>query len=421
MLKRIDPRDVELGMFIHQLEGSWFSHPFWKSRFLLDDPAQLARLRASRVAGVVIDTDRGRDVNAVSAPGPAPSPIQPDAAPRRATRTRAPVPEARPANPMAPRSIGREFGQASRIAERSKRAVSRLFFEVRLGKTIKPGLVEPVINDILASVQRNAHAFNGLMRCKRDSEHLFAHALATAALMITLGRRLRLPPDLLREAGMAGLLLDIGIGNLPVDLAQYHGDPHRIPRHILRDHAQLGHAMLQDGALPEAVATACLQHHERMDGTGYPAGLSGPAIGVLGRMAAICDAYDELVNASASEAPLDPAAAIARMQADAGAFDAAMLASFIEAMGIYPIGSVVQLRSGRLAMVVDQCPHDIARPTVSAFYSLVSGGMIAPETIPLANCFGEDAIEATVSPEAFGITDMAALRERLFVTACGGK
>ena len=426
MLKRIDPKNVELGMFIHQMEGSWFSHPFWKSRFLLTEPARLELLRTSTIPGVIIDTERGRDLDEPlaapprqsAAPNPAPAPRRAYAQPAPARQTAVAATRATPS--LAPRSLAREFGQASRTAERSQRAVSRLFFEARLGKMIKPGLVEPVINDILASVQRNPHAFNGLMRCKQGSEHLYHHALAVSALMISLGRKLRLPPDMLRQAGLAGLLQDVGIGHLPVELASFQGDHRLIPPEIMRDHVELGHAVLVAGGLPEPVATACLQHHERMDGAGYPQGLTGPAIGVLGRMAAICDTYDELVNGNGPATGLDPAAAIERMQEQPGAYDATMLESFIEAMGVYPIGSVVALRSGRLAMVVDQCPHDIARPTVRAFYSLVTGGMIAPVEIALATCQGEDAIEGTVSPEAYGISDMAALREKLFLAACAG-
>ena len=298
--------------------------------------------------------------------------------------------------------------------------VSRLFFEARLGKTIKPGLVEPVINDILASVQRNAQAFNGLMRCRQGSEQLYHHALAVSALMISLGRKLRLPPDMLRQAGMVGLLQDIGIGHLPVDIASHGGDHHAIPEDMLRQHVPLGHELLVAGGLPEPVTSACQQHHERIDGTGYPLGLKGAAISLMGRMAAICDCYDELANPDNAATAGDPAAAIARMQDMQGAFDTALLESFIEAMGVYPIGAVVQLRSGRLAMVVDQCPSDIARPRVRAFYSLIAGGMIPPVEIDLAHCYGEDAIEGSVSPQAYGIADMAALREKLFTAACAG-
>jgi HD-GYP domain-containing protein (c-di-GMP phosphodiesterase class II) len=258
------------------------------------------------------------------------------------------------------------------------------------------------------------------MRCKQGSEPLYHHALAVSALMISLGRKLRLPPDMLRQAGLAGLLQDVGIGRLPVPLASYHGDHRQIPPAIMCEHVRLGHGVLLAGGLPDPVAAACLQHHERMDGAGYPHGLTGPAIGVLGRMATICDSYDELVDGGGGASGLDPAAAIARMQDMAGAFDAAMLENFIEAVGVYPIGSVVALRSGRLAMVVDQCHSDIARPKVCAFYSLVTGGMIAPVEVDLANCFGEDAIEGTVSPEAYGISDMAVLREKLFPSACAG-
>ncbi|MDE2597709.1 MAG: DUF3391 domain-containing protein, partial [Sphingomonadales bacterium] len=179
MLKRIDIADVQLGMFIHKLEGSWFKHPFWKSRFLLDDPETLENLRYSEVDGVIIDTSKGKDAVPFLPTG-----MEPSAPPQRGFARTATQPRVRRAAPgAAPASqpafdlrstarqgMAREFGTAGKVADKGRKVVSRIFLESRLGKTIKSSQVEPVIEDIFSSVQRNPHAFNGLMRCKRDNE-----------------------------------------------------------------------------------------------------------------------------------------------------------------------------------------------------------------------------------------------------------
>lgn len=432
MLKRIDVSDVELGMFIHKLEGNWFKHPFWKAKFVLEDEQTLDDLRCSDVPAVIIDTERGLDlrpapvrqlVGAGAEAGAATTRILAPGA-RRAARIAAEASSGAQFDlrSTAPQTIAREFGNATRVADKSRKVISRVFLEARLGKSIKAATIEPVVEDIFASIQRNPHAFNGLMRCKRDNEYAYRHALAVSALMISLGRQMKLHPEELKLAGMAGMMIDVGVGHLPVDLAAVDGDFRRLDERIFREHAKLGYDFLQAGGMPESVATACLEHHERMDGAGYPKGLRGADISMFGRMAAICDTYDWLVNDGADGAGLDPAAAIERLSDDrftgsGGAFDSEVLAHFIDAIGIHPIGSVVLLASGRLAMVVMQDDADPSRPTVRTFWSTKEQKMVTPGDIDLANCFGEDHIVGTADPDAYGCSDFARLREKLFTTA----
>lgn len=411
MLKRIAPSDAQIGMFIHKLEGSWFSHPFWKSRFLLTDPGQLAKLRHSDVEGVIIDTAKGRDVDGAQAPT--------DTAGRKPARVRPVWRDIVPTSPsLAPSSMAREFGRAAQVAERGIKVVSRAFFEMRLGKGVRHELVSPVIEDIFASVQRNAHAFNGLMQCKRDAEYVYRHALATSALMIALGRQMKHSPDELHQAGLAGLMLDCGIGLLPVVLADYGGDPRAIPPPLWREHVRYGHDFILGSDFGGDIARACLEHHERIDGAGYPHGIRGDALSPLGRMGAICDAYDELVNDVDGRGGMDPAAAMARMLGDAGAYDEAMLKAFVSAVGVYPIGSIVLLQSGRFAMVVDQNAEDPALPRVRCFHSRTLGRAVAQDTVDLAHCYGQDAIAALADPEDLPAEELHRIRAKLLAAAC---
>lgn len=429
MLKRVSISDVELGMFVHKLEGSWFKHPFWKSRFMLEEPEMLADLKASELDTVIIDTSKGRDLRprpvepaATQAPQPTPNSIVRPAHAQQQRRFQ-PAPAIASKSPelrsTTPHSMGREFGLANRVAGQSQKFVSKVFLESRLGKTINPSDVEPVIEDIFASIQRQPHAFNGLMRCKRDIEQVYRHALSMSALMISLARQMKLSPDAIRQAGMAGLLKDVGIAlipdngsSMPSDIAAVHDADRGC------DHTILGHDYLKLGDdLPEAVLEATLQHHERLDGSGYPNRLKGDDIGIMARMAAICDVYDDLVTDHQSRSAIEPAAAIDQLLGAQGQFDPAILKHFIDAMGIYPIGSVVRLRSNRLALVVNQDPSDQARPLVRVFYSISERRQVRPQDIALADCFGEDAIEGAADPAVYGISDFPQLRERLFTAA----
>ena len=426
MLKRIDVSDVELGMFVHKLEGSWFKHPFWKSRFLLNDNETLQSLQASDVDGVIIDTSKGLDLRPQPVRTPPVKTAAP-AAPARKPRFSA-APATRRATPSqfglratGAQTMAQEFGNAQTVAGQSRKVVSKMFLEARLGRSIKAAQVSPVIEDIFCSIQRNPHAFNGLMRCKRENEYVYRHALAVSALMISLARQMKMRPDEIRVAGMAGLLHDVGIGHLPDDLAAYGGDYRNVPDEIFRQHVQLGANSLQMGGdIPEAVQDVCLHHHETLDGTGYPAGLKGDEISLLARMAAICDTFDSMVSDTAEGVGMNPASAIEQMSYLKGWFDQTILQHFVATMGIFPIGSVVLLRSGRLAMVVDQFPDDLHKPVVRVFYSVAERRAVRPQILALGECFGEDDIVRSVDVDDYDIPDFQRLRQSLFAGAAKG-
>ncbi|MCW1383523.1 DUF3391 domain-containing protein [Novosphingobium sp. KCTC 2891] len=420
MLKRVDTSDIELGMFIHKLEGSWFKHPFWKSRFLLEDERVLESLQASDVPAVIIDTSRGKDVRPGRGGGEIPrlAPMLRGFGQARRAAVQVLPARAHPlraAHPTAPQSTFREFGTAQKAVTRASKVVSRVFLEARLGKAVAASDVEPVIEDIYASVQRNLYAFNGLLRCRQDSEYVYRHALAVSALMIALARTMKLSPLDMREAGMAGLLMDIGVGQLPVDQVASEGDYRQLDAELLHSHVLLGHALLKAaGDIPDQVLRVCLRHHEALDGSGYPQGLAGDDIDLLSRMAAICDLYDNLICGAPGEPGLDPAEALRRLSAMGPALDPEVLHHFVDTVGVYPIGAFVRLRSERLAMVVDEDPSDSARPTVRVFHSLATGKPIRQQTIALAHCYGEDEI---VGSADIAVPDIAGLRERLLAAA----
>jgi HD-GYP domain-containing protein (c-di-GMP phosphodiesterase class II) len=424
MLKRIDTVDVELGMFIHRLEGNWFRHPFWKARFLLEDENLLDRLRDSSVPGVVIDTARGRAPARSESPQAATSgtPVLQRGARRAAAARARGLAEAdgeAELRSLAPRTMAREFGLANRVAAKSRRAIGRVFLQARLGKAVEASAVQPVVEDIFASIQRHPHAFNGLMRCKRDTEFIYRHALAVCALMISLGRAMKLSSDAIRMAGTIGLLIDLGVGHLPLD-GEAPTDFRDIDPALFSDHVRIGYDILTAGHCPEAVALACLHHHERIDGSGYPQGLAGDEISRFGRMAAICDSYDWLVDDSAGHAALDPAAAIEWMAQPAAGLDPELVELFTRAIGIHPIGSMVELASGRLAMVVAQDDDDPMGPRVRVFWSLRDRRALPPSDIALARCFGEDRIVGRAEAADLVPGELGPLRERLFAGACGG-
>lgn len=414
MLKRVETSELRLGMFIQKLEGSWFKHPFWKSKFLLEEMWMLEALQGSAVDAVIIDTERG--LNNVPEREVA---LAGNTAPQQ--QRGMPLVPARPtANKFAAARVAtaKEFGTARKIAERHSKLVSRVFLEARLGRGISARTVDPLIDDIYASVQRNLYAFNGLLRCREDSEETYRHALATSALMIALARQMNLSAAETREAGMAGLLMDVGAsqeaGGPPHPEDVWAGTSGDLETDVHCQHVLAGHALLKAaGDIPDAVIKVCLRHHERLDGSGYPHRLAGSDIDQLSRMAAICDTYDLLVAGREGRPGLDPAEAIRHMGEHCDGLDPAIMVDFLEMVGIYPIGAFVELRSGRLAMVVDEDPTERALPTVYTFWSRPLDKKVKGEIIVLSQCYGADGIVGIAQLGRLDLPPLGTLRESL--------
>ena len=426
-------------MFIHKLEGPWLKHPFWRTKFLLTDPQTLADLRASDVEGVMIDVAKGDDVGGssqaggvitklrrslVSATTPAGDTGSVVAERVRAERMRKLVSTRSNVVPFNARSTGalsvaREVGHARAVVARANRVLSAVFEQARLGKAISRGQVEPVIEDLFASVQRNPHAFNGLMRIRRENSSLYAHGLAVSALMIALGRQMGLDEERVKEAGLAGLLMDVGMGHLPLDVSSISEDLSAAERKIVETHTMLGYEFLHlGGGIPEDVAIVCLEHHERCDGSGYPNALTGENISLFGRMAAICDVYDSMTSDRPHRPRIDPNAALGLMRAMEGELDDEILDHFIESVGVYPIGSVVRLNNGKLALVVDQNIGEYTSPRVWTFYDMNTRSLIKPEDLDMRLFKNQIEIVSSDDGSDHGIENFAALREMVFNTAC---
>jgi HD-GYP domain-containing protein (c-di-GMP phosphodiesterase class II) len=415
MLKHVELSELEVGMFVHKMDGSWFDHPFWKSNFLIEDSKRLQTLRSSKLRGVVIDTSKGKDVSA-AAPKPCAAGSEPASATRERIRTISTRSKREAASSM-PTTMEQELHAAEAIASKAQDRLHKTFLAARLGRAVNVKAVEPVVSDILASVRRNPHAFSSLMRCKLKNEQMFRHALSVSALMVSLGRKMKLPAQDIHNCGLAGLLLDIGVNYLPQTLEPPGGDFRNAGPEVWHQHVMLGYrALANDWDLPQIVLDAVLQHHERLDGSGFPKGLEGREISTAARMAAICDTFEFLMSRTGPAAALDPATAVQHMTAMKGAFDEDILRHFIESVGLYPVGSFVRLRSDLIAMVIDEDYKDHTRPVVQAFYSLAEGKQIKPHRIALAQVGDEHRIMDIADLSGLNLPEPGYLREMIFLS-----
>ena len=416
MLKKIGVDDLRIGMHLHALGGSWIDHPFWKTKFVLSDPADLARVRESGVGECWIDTALGRDVEAVAPPaataesvGPAAPPAAPDLA-DDAPRT-------------LPVAIDDELARAAELLNRSRDVVESLLDDARLGRALQAEQCLPLVEEITGSLGRNPDAFVGLARLKTHDGYSYLHSVAVCALMVSLGRRLRLDDAAVRHAGLAGLLHDIGKAAIPLEFLNKPARLTAAEYDIVKRHAVHGHAMLSGTkGIPGEVLDVCLHHHERPDGRGYPQGLADAEISQFAKMGAVCDVYDAITSERPYKPGWDPAESLVQMAAwsRAGQFDSGVFRAFIDSLGVFPVGSLVRMRSGRLAVVASQNPGHLRAPCVKVFFSTRSQLPVPVECLDTSSPACTDRVVGLESNETwkFGhLDELWAGREVLAKTA----
>jgi HD-GYP domain-containing protein (c-di-GMP phosphodiesterase class II) len=391
MLKKIAVDQLRVGMFVHQFEGAWTDHPFWRSRFSVDSRERLEMVKASAVRTCWIDTLRGLDAAE-------PEPVRP--APASSGAAPSPAPQA-----LVPVSVAaeEESRRAVGIIERGRQAVTSMFGEARLGRAVDAAQCQALVQEISESVQRNPDALVSLARLKTKDDYSYMHSVAVCALMVSLARQQGFSPDACREAGEAGLLHDIGKAVMPQTVLTKPGRLTEEEFATMKRHPERGHAILLEGrgASPAAL-DVCLHHHEKVDGSGYPYGLTGDRMTLLSRMGAVCDVYDAITSNRPYKSGWDPGESLARMASWKGHFDTDVFHAFVRCVGIYPTGTLVRMASGRLAVVTAQNAADPTAPVVKVFFSIKSNMHIPPMRLDLAAAQTADHIVGRESPATWG-------------------
>lgn len=379
MLKKIRVEDARLGMYLHEICGSWMEHPFWKKSFKLAEPKDLQTLRTCGVQELWIDTDNGLDVEG----NVASTTKEEEEQKIQAELKQAASESIRPAKRV---SIQQEVQRARAILAEGKTAVTSMFGEIRMGNAINVSDVGPLVDEISNSIARNPEAFLNLARLKNIDDYTYLHSVAVSGLMIALGKVLGLNEKDLKDAGVAGLMHDVGKALIPNEVLNKPGKLTDEEFAIIKDHPRKGWEVLNvaEGANDIAL-DVCLHHHERVDGTGYPERISGEKLTLFARMGAVCDVYDALTSNRCYKNGWEPAETIRKMaEWQEGHFDKTVFHAFVKTIGIYPSGTLVRLKSGRLAIVIEQSNKSLLTPVVKAFFSTKSNEPFPPELIDLS-------------------------------------
>lgn len=284
----------------------------------------------------------------------------------------------------------------SQLYSRARLAVASMLEDVCAGRCLHVQPWYPLLDAISAVLRHQASAMFLLIRSREEDSRTVMHSVSVCVLMMVLAQRLGHSAERVREAGLAGILHDAGRSLMQIDSHNRTGELSPEEIDLGKVLPRIGHDLLQRAGCTSTIALdACLHRHERVDGAGFPDGLGGTEITVQAKMLAICDVYDEMTSEPLDEDGLEPAQAIVRMAAltRQGQFCPKVFLAFVECIGIYPVGSLVRLKSGRIGLVTRQSDNVPYSPHVRVFYSTGAGEPISVETVDLSrpDC-GDDIV-----------------------------
>ncbi|HEU4374192.1 MAG TPA: HD-GYP domain-containing protein [Telluria sp.] len=379
MLKKIDASQLLVGMYIHDLDCDWMTHPFVRNRFLITTEEEIGKVRAAGIHGVVIDNARGLDVQ--DAPTLAEAQAQTEAELRGIAA--APVIVTRV-------TLGEEMQRAAQIRHQAAGLVRCVMQDARLGKAIELDQVSPMVQSITESILRNPGALTGLLRIKTADDYTFLHSVSVCTLLVAFCRSRKMDAETTYQAGLGGLLHDVGKALVPDKVLNKPGPLTEEEFALIKKHPRDGYDILvqtpEIGPIPLDIA---LHHHERRDGSGYPDKQGEGAISELAQMAAIVDVYDAITADRCYHKGLSAAEALRKIyEWSKFHFNPGYVQEFMRCVGIYPVGTMVMLDSGRLGVVIEPHETNLLAPKVNVFFNSKKDVYIKPETVDLSKALG---------------------------------
>lgn len=362
MKRKLAVTDLTCGMYVCELDRPWLESQCLFQGFYIDTEAQLQELKSGCLREckyVVIDTLKGADL--------APHNVKPQ--PSAPSVVKAPRISEPSGEHIYPRSIDveQELAAAQQSRSRARSYIDQVFEDITAGETPDLEQARAVVNDLVESIMRNPDAQMCFTQLKNRDEYTAQHSVNVCVLALAFGRHLGLAPDDLNLLGTGALLHDIGKLKTPLEVLNKPGRLTDAEFEIMRQHPVHGRELLEriPGIPPEVIDVA-FSHHERLQGHGYPRGLQHDEISVWSRMVAIVDVYDAITSDRCYHEGMAPTEALTRMyEWRIRDFDPDLLEQFVQCIGIYPIGSLVELSTGEVGVVISMNPKLRLRPKVS--------------------------------------------------------
>jgi HD-GYP domain-containing protein (c-di-GMP phosphodiesterase class II) len=358
--------DLRLGIYVSRLDRPWAETPFLFQGFAVENDEELETLRRlCNVVYVEVSVAEAKELKSAArkaSPARLDSP-QTDALDLLTTNPSALVGYVPIKDSVTLRS---ELTLATSAFGEAKRAVGDIFNHLRRGGGLDVPHLQTVVGSMADSVFRNRDAMGWLARMKCKDDYLYSHSLSASVWALAFGRHLGLDKETLTSVGTGAMLLDIGKTGLPTELLKKSGKPSDEEWRLIRAHVAQGVELLRAAPnVDQRIVTMIATHHERIDGSGYPNKLKGDEIQLIGRIAAIVDCYDAMISERNYAQPKSTYDAVRELKRLGGtAFPAELVELFIQAVGVFPTGTLVELNTGEVGVVIGQNRYRRLRPEV---------------------------------------------------------
>jgi putative nucleotidyltransferase with HDIG domain len=398
MIKRVPTDQLQPGMYIHDLNCGWLSHPFVLNQFKLSSQAEIERIASYGIKEVYIDTSLGSDV-----PG-----AQTQAEIHEELNRKLADVVKETEKPLPHTAVDEELVYAKQVYSEANAVIHDIMSDVRFGKQIELEKIEPVVEKMTLSVLRNSGALTSLGRVKQKDDYTFQHSVSVGVLLINFCQHLRLGREIIQQAAVGGLLHDIGKMRTPNTILNKPTKLTDDEFSVMKQHVAYGIDILkQTPGISPVSLTIAAQHHERVDGSGYPASLKADAISQLGQMAAIVDVYDAITSNRIYHQAMEPTEALRKLlEWSKFHFNEDLVQHFIRCIGIYPVGTLVGLESGLLGVVIEEGSQNLLHPVVRVVYDSRKNCAVAPHDIDLARSGTHDRIVGHESAEKWRINPL---------------
>ncbi len=398
---KVNVAHLKIGMYVSNLDRPWIDTPFLLEGFLINSEEDLTALN-QYCTYVFIDTDRGIGASEYI-----------EEAPRLKTNTyleRFLQDNKKKVEYTNTRSTKEEIPATQTALENASNQVAHIMEDVKSGKNLNIEAVRGVVEPILDSIIRNSEAYMWLSMMQKKSSYSYSHSVDNCALAIAFGRFMGLPKKDLRTLAIGLLMMDMGNVNVPQGILNKKGRLTEAEYRIVKKHVIHGVDILKKTkGMNEDIINIALTHHERFDGSGYPNALQGTQIPVYGRMAAIIDCYDAMTSNRPYSAAKSPYSALQSIYNWRGsAFQPELIEQFLQCMGVYPTGSLVEMTNGSVAIVLEQNLTQRMRPKIMLILDEEKQHLMEYKTVDLAITF-EDAsglpmnIYRGLDPGSYGI------------------
>ncbi|AMQ89395.1 HD-GYP domain-containing protein [Marinobacter sp. LQ44] len=393
MIKRIPIAALKVGMYISDLNNDWIPHNTQRKKGVIKREETIEKIRKMGVQYVYIDVEKGLDSQDAETA---------QEVDRRNEQALQSAGEQSPG--VLPRvTLTEEIVIAQRIHSQAQGLVGSFMNNVKMGAAIDIAPIHQLADELQNSVLRNANALSCLGRIREKDNYLLEHSVNLSVLMSLFGNYRNLPADVLHQTVVGALLHDLGKILTPDDILHKPGRLTAEEFEVMKLHARHSRDILAstEGIGEIAVITAA-QHHEKLDGSGYPEGLKGEEITEYGRMVAITDVYDAITSDRVYHKGMTPSQGLKKLLEWSGDhLDPELVKQFIRCIGLYPVGSLVLLESGRLGVVVETNDQDQRLPVVRVMYHTRFRLPITVETIDLSRAGNQDRIVRAVDPEDY--------------------